>query len=126
MRSMRLLLLRIIARRRWPSGATVPSLALWIGVREVETLCHTLRVLHGSGDLAAPLTFVTDIEAAFEAARTSRGRFGRFLSRFGISGRNEIPLRYFITGPSVTQVTEAAEANLGTRPVPAQVVMGSS
>lgn len=50
----------------------IESLARDVGVREVETLCHTLRVLHGSGDLASPLTFVTDIEAAFVRATRDR------------------------------------------------------
>lgn len=64
-----------------------------------------------------------DFDDAFERARSSRGRFGRLLSRFGISGATHVPLRYFIAPSAIDTVTDRAEANLGTQAVPAQVSM---
>jgi serine/threonine protein kinase len=50
----------------------IEALARTAEVREVETLCHMLRVLHTSNDITSPLVFIADIEAAFVRATRDR------------------------------------------------------
>ena len=64
-----------------------------------------------------------DFEEAFEAARSSRGRFARLMSRFGIAGQKDIVLHYHLLPSAVATVSDRAEANLGAQPVSAEVVM---
>ncbi len=62
------------------------------------------------------------LDEALEAARTSRGRIGRLLSRFGIASQRDIPLRFAISGNAIDAVVDTAEGNLGSRPIAANVV----
>lgn len=63
------------------------------------------------------------LDEALEAARTARGRIGRLLSRFGVAGPKEIPLRFGLSGDAVDAVIDRVSGNLGAEPVPAQVQM---
>lgn len=62
------------------------------------------------------------LDEALEAARTSRGRFGRLMSRFGFASPREIPLRFSLSGDAIDAVVDTADGNLGSRPISANVV----
>jgi len=72
---------------------------------------------------ATTLSSGADFDEAFEAARSSRGRFARLMSRFGIAGQKDVPLRFTLLPSAVSTVSDRAEANLGSQPVAAEVVM---
>ena len=75
---------------------------------------------------ANTLSGTANFDDAFESARSSRGRFARLLSRFGIAGQRDITLRYHLLPSATTTVTDLAEEDLATQPISAEVAMTGS
>jgi vancomycin resistance protein YoaR len=72
---------------------------------------------------AATLASQPRLDEAIAAARSTRGRFGRALARFGLAGRKDLPLRFVVRTNAVSRLITEAQLKIGRTPVSATVAL---
>ena len=70
---------------------------------------------------ASALATRAQIDEAVDEARSSRGRIGRALARFGLTGTKDVPLTFALADGAVGRRIADAQERLGQAPVPATV-----